>query len=90
MPTRIARPDYAAMYGPTTRDRVRLGTSSVYLTKDNDKHCCGLCECLGKSKRNRSGCNQTENRKLGTEFHKALHQGRGDQPARSLPIFTQF
>ena len=36
MPTRISRPDYAAMYGPTTGDRVRLGDTDLLIEMEHD------------------------------------------------------
>ena len=36
MATRISRPDYAAMYGPTTGDRVRLGDTDIIIEVEHD------------------------------------------------------
>ena len=36
MATRISRPDYAAMYGPTTGDRLRLGDTDIIIEVEHD------------------------------------------------------
>ena len=36
MATRISRPDYAAMYGPTTGDRLRLGDTDLIIEVERD------------------------------------------------------
>jgi urease subunit alpha len=36
MPVKISRPDYAAMYGPTTGDRLRLADTDLIIEVERD------------------------------------------------------
>ena len=59
MPTRISRPDYAAMYGPTTGDRVRLGDTDIIIEVERDLTTCGEEVEFGGGKVIRDGMGQS-------------------------------
>ena len=60
MPTRIARPDYAAMYGPTTGDRVRLGDTDLIIEVERDLTTYGEEVKFGGGKVIRDGMGQSQ------------------------------
>ena len=51
MPTRISRPDYAAMYGPTPGDRVRLGDTDLIIEVERDFTKFGTISNCGASRK---------------------------------------
>ncbi|MEM6309529.1 MAG: urease subunit alpha, partial [Pseudomonadota bacterium] len=53
MPTTIARADYAAMFGPTTGDRVRLADTELFIEVERDL----IAEAVGKAVGGGSGQN---------------------------------
>ena len=60
MPTRISRPDYAAMYGPTTGDRVRLGDADLLIEVERDLATYGEEVKFGGGKVIRDGMGQSQ------------------------------
>jgi urease subunit alpha len=60
MPTRISRPDYAAMYGPTTGDRVRLGDTDIIIEVERDLTTYGEEVKFGGGKVIRDGMGQSQ------------------------------
>ncbi|KAF0173604.1 MAG: urease subunit alpha [Rhodobacteraceae bacterium] len=60
MATRIARPDYAAMYGPTTGDRVRLGDTEIIIEVERDLTSYGDEVKFGGGKVIRDGMGQSQ------------------------------
>ncbi len=60
MSTRIARPDYAAMYGPTTGDRVRLGDTDLIIEVERDLTTYGDEVKFGGGKVIRDGMGQSQ------------------------------
>jgi urease subunit alpha len=60
MPTRISRPDYAAMYGPTTGDRIRLGDTDLIIEVERDLTTYGEEVKFGGGKVIRDGMGQSQ------------------------------
>jgi urease subunit alpha len=60
MPTRIARADYAAMYGPTTGDRLRLGDTDLIIEVERDLTTYGEEVKFGGGKVIRDGMGQSQ------------------------------
>jgi urease subunit alpha len=60
MATRISRPDYAAMYGPTTGDRVRLGDTEIIIEVERDLTIYGDEVKFGGGKVIRDGMGQSQ------------------------------
>ena len=60
MATRISRPDYAAMYGPTTGDRVRLGDTEIFIEVERDLTTYGDEVKFGGGKVIRDGMGQSQ------------------------------
>ena len=60
MATRISRPDYAAMYGPTTGDRVRLGDTEIIIEVERDLTSYGDEVKFGGGKVIRDGMGQSQ------------------------------
>ncbi|MBC7737515.1 MAG: urease subunit alpha, partial [Candidatus Saccharibacteria bacterium] len=60
MATRISRPDYAAMYGPTTGDRVRLGDTDIIIEVERDLTIYGEEVKFGGGKVIRDGMGQSQ------------------------------
>ena len=60
MSTRISRPDYAAMYGPTTGDRVRLGDTDIIIEVERDLTTYGEEVKFGGGKVIRDGMGQSQ------------------------------
>ena len=60
MATRISRPDYAAMYGPTTGDRVRLGDTEIIIEVERDLTTYGDEVKFGGGKVIRDGMGQSQ------------------------------
>ena len=60
MPARISRPDYAAMYGPTTGDRVRLGDTDLIIEVERDCTTYGEEVKFGGGKVIRDGMGQSQ------------------------------
>jgi urease subunit alpha len=60
MSTRISRPDYAAMYGPTTGDRVRLGDTDIIIEVERDLTTYGDEVKFGGGKVIRDGMGQSQ------------------------------
>ena len=60
MPTRISRPDYAAMYGPTTGDRVRLGDTDIIIEVEHGLTTYGEEVKFGGGKVIRDGMSQSQ------------------------------
>ncbi len=60
MPTRIARADYAAMYGPTTGDRIRLGDTDLIIEVERDLTTYGEEVKFGGGKVIRDGMGQSQ------------------------------
>jgi len=65
MPTRIARADYAAMYGPTTGDRVRLGDTDLIIEVERDLTTYGEEVKFGGGKVIRDGMGQSQITRAG-------------------------
>jgi urease subunit alpha len=60
MPTRISRGDYAAMYGPTTGDRLRLGDTDLIIEVERDLTTYGDEVKFGGGKVIRDGMGQSQ------------------------------
>jgi urease subunit alpha len=60
MATRISRPDYAAMYGPTTGDRLRLGDTEIIIEVERDLTTYGEEVKFGGGKVIRDGMGQSQ------------------------------
>ena len=60
MSTRIARADYAAMYGPTTGDRIRLGDTDLIIEVERDLTTYGEEVKFGGGKVIRDGMGQSQ------------------------------
>ena len=60
MPTRISRPTYAAMYGPTTGDRVRLADTDLIIEVERDLTTYGEEVKFGGGKVIRDGMGQSQ------------------------------
>ncbi len=60
MTTRIARADYAAMYGPTTGDRIRLGDTDLIIEVERDLTTYGEEVKFGGGKVIRDGMGQSQ------------------------------
>ncbi len=60
MATRIARADYAAMYGPTTGDRIRLGDTDLIIEVERDLTTYGEEVKFGGGKVIRDGMGQSQ------------------------------
>jgi urease subunit alpha len=60
MATRISRPDYAAMYGPTTGDRLRLGDTDIIIEVEHDLTTYGEEVKFGGGKVIRDGMGQSQ------------------------------
>ena len=60
MSTRIARADYAAMYGPTTGDRIRLGDTDLVIEVERDLTTYGEEVKFGGGKVIRDGMGQSQ------------------------------
>jgi urease subunit alpha len=60
MATRISRPDYAAMYGPTTGDRIRLGDTDLIIEVERDLTTYGEEVKFGGGKVIRDGMGQSQ------------------------------
>ncbi|WP_430464935.1 urease subunit alpha [Tabrizicola sp.] len=65
MASRIARPDYAAMYGPTTGDRVRLGDTDIIIEVERDLTTYGEEVKFGGGKVIRDGMGQSQISRAG-------------------------
>jgi len=65
MPTRIARADYAAMYGPTTGDRLRLGDTDLIIEVERDLTTYGEEVKFGGGKVIRDGMGQSQITRAG-------------------------
>ena len=65
MPTRISRPDYAAMYGPSTGDRVRLGDTDLLIEVERDLTTYGEEVKFGGGKVIRDGMGQSQTSRAG-------------------------
>ena len=65
MSTRIARADYAAMYGPTTGDRVRLGDTDLVIEVERDLTTYGEEVKFGGGKVIRDGMGQSQISRAG-------------------------
>ncbi|MCA0270968.1 MAG: urease subunit alpha [Proteobacteria bacterium] len=65
MASRIARPDYAAMYGPTTGDRVRLGDTDIIIEVERDLTTYGEEVKFGGGKVIRDGMGQSQVSRAG-------------------------
>ncbi len=65
MATRISRPDYAAMYGPTTGDRVRLGDTEIIIEVERDLTSYGDEVKFGGGKVIRDGMGQSQISRAG-------------------------
>ncbi len=65
MSTRIARADYAAMYGPTTGDRVRLGDTDLIIEVERDLTTYGEEVKFGGGKVIRDGMGQSQIARAG-------------------------
>jgi len=61
MATKIARADYAALYGPTTGDRVRLGDTDLIIEVERDLTTYGEEVKFGGGKVIRDGMGQSQN-----------------------------
>ena len=60
MPVEIARRDYAAMFGPTTGDRVRLGDTALVIEVERDLTLYGEEVKFGGGKVIRDGMGQSQ------------------------------
>ena len=60
MPTRISRSEYAAMYGPTTGDRVRLADTELFIEVERDLSIYGNEVKFGGGKVIRDGMGQSQ------------------------------
>ena len=65
MATRILRPDYAAMYGPTTGDRLRLGDTEIIIKVERDLTTYGDEVKFGGGKVIRNGMGQSQISRAG-------------------------
>ncbi|RUS60804.1 urease subunit alpha [Pseudorhodobacter sp. E13] len=65
MSTRIARADYAAMYGPTTGDRIRLGDTDLIIEVERDLTTYGEEVKFGGGKVIRDGMGQSQISRAG-------------------------
>ena len=65
MSTRIARADYAAMYGPTTGDRIRLGDTDLIIEVERDLTTYGEEVKFGGGKVIRDGMGQSQIARAG-------------------------
>ncbi len=65
MPTKIPRPDYAAMYGPTTGDRVRLADTDLIIEVERDLTTYGEEVKFGGGKVIRDGMGQSQVSRAG-------------------------
>ncbi len=65
MVTRISRPDYAAMYGPTTGDRLRLGDTDLIIEVERDLTTYGEEVKFGGGKVIRDGMGQSQVSRAG-------------------------
>ena len=65
MATRISRPDYAAMYGPTTGDRIRLGDTDLIIEVEHDMTTYGEEVKFGGGKVIRDGMGQSQISRAG-------------------------
>ncbi len=65
MATRISRPDYAAMYGPATGDRVRLGDTEIIIEVERDLTTYGDEVKFGGGKVIRDGMGQSQISRAG-------------------------
>jgi len=65
MPTKIPRPDYAAMYGPTTGDRVRLADTDLIIEVERDLTIYGEEVKFGGGKVIRDGMGQSQVTRAG-------------------------
>ncbi|QCO57701.1 urease subunit alpha (plasmid) [Pseudorhodobacter turbinis] len=65
MATRISRPDYAAMYGPTTGDRIRLGDTDLIIEVERDLTTYGEEVKFGGGKVIRDGMGQSQISRAG-------------------------
>ena len=72
MPTRISRPDYAAMYGPTTGDRVRLGDTDLIIEVERDLTTYGEELKFGGGKVIRDGMGQSQISRAGGAVDTAI------------------
>src|SRR5690606_34093595 len=64
--TRISRQHYAALYGPTTGDRVRLADTNLVLRIDQDSAAYGEAAVLGGGKSIRDGMAQSPSATAGS------------------------
>src|SRR5678816_950586 len=60
MPARISRATYAAMYGPTTGDRVRLADTELFIEVEEDRTIYGEEVKFGGGKVIRDGMGQSQ------------------------------
>ena len=65
MATRIARADYAALYGPTTGDRLRLGDTDLIIEVERDLTTYGEEVKFGGGKVIRDGMGQSQVSRAG-------------------------
>ncbi|WP_050525746.1 urease subunit alpha [Pseudorhodobacter aquimaris] len=65
MATRISRPEYAAMYGPTTGDRIRLGDTDLIIEVERDLTTYGEEVKFGGGKVIRDGMGQSQISRAG-------------------------
>ena len=65
MPVKISRPDYAAMYGPTTGDRVRLADTDLIIEVERDLTIYGEEVKFGGGKVIRDGMGQSQMTRAG-------------------------
>ncbi len=65
MAIRILRPDYAAMYGPTTGDRIRLGDTEIVIQVERDLTTYGEEVKFGGGKVIRDGMGQSQISRAG-------------------------
>ena len=74
MPTSISRRDYAAMYGPTTGDRVRLGDTDLIIQVEHDLTTYGEEVKFGDGKVIRDGMGQSQIPRSGGGCRYRDHQ----------------
>jgi urease subunit alpha len=65
MPARIPRRDYAAMFGPTVGDRVRLGDTELWIEVERDLSTYGEEVKFGGGKVIRDGMGQSQRARRG-------------------------
>ena len=65
MPVKISRPDYAAMYGPTTGDRLRLADTDLIIEVERDLTIYGEEVKFGGGRVIRDGMGQSQMTRAG-------------------------